>query len=174
MTRAFEHVVTERLLLRALRETDLEVMYAIHADPETNRYHPGGLSPTPTLDAARARLDLWLGDWAGRGVGYWAVERREAPGVVIGFGGVRHRELEGQQVLNLAYRFTPSAWGAGYATELAREALSLAGTHIPDVPVVAIISVANAPSLRVAERLGMRFDRLIDYEGFPSRVYLSR
>lgn len=66
-----------------------------------------------SLDAARERLALWLDDWSQHGVGYWAAERREAPGVVVGVGGVGHKELEGQSVLNLSYRFAPSAWGSG-------------------------------------------------------------
>lgn len=172
MIRAFVHRVTDRLLLRTLLETDLDVLYAIHADPATSRYSPTG--PMASLEEARRRLDLWLSDWSQRGVGYWAVERRETPGVVIGFGGVRHRELEGQQVLNLAYRFTPQAWGSGFATEVAREAVTLARVHRPEIPVIAIINELNAPSIRVAERLGMRVDRVIDYEGFPSRVYVDR
>ena len=171
MIPAFTRVATERLLLRALREADLDVLYAIHSDPATSRYSPTG--PMASLEEARTRLELWLSDWRERGVGYWAVERLEAPGVVVGFGGVRHRELEGQHVLNLAYRFTPQAWGTGYATEMARVALSLAREHLPDVPVIAIIAQVNAPSIRVVERLGMRLDRNIDYEGFPSRVYVA-
>ncbi|MCY1082756.1 GNAT family N-acetyltransferase [Archangium lansingense] len=118
-------------------------------------------------------LERWLGDWARHGVGYWAVERRDAPGTIVGFSGMRHKELEGQRVLNLAYRFSPQCWGSGYATEAARVALALARQHIPDVPVVAIISLENAPSLRVAERLGMRRDRIIDYEGVANAVFLA-
>lgn len=75
--------------------------------------------------------------------------------------------VEKQQVASSA-----SIWGSGYATEAARVALKLARKHIPDVPVVAIINLENVPSLRVAERLGMRRDRIIDYEGIASAVYL--
>ncbi|WP_275439439.1 hypothetical protein [Archangium violaceum] len=38
---------------------------------------------------------------------------------------------------------------------------------------MAIISLENVPSLRVAERLGMRRDRIIDYQGLPSAVSLG-
>jgi RimJ/RimL family protein N-acetyltransferase len=165
-------VTTERLLLRPFRESEVEVIFALHGDPETNRFNPNG--PMRTLDDARERLALWLGDWSQKGVGYWAVERLEAPGVVVGVGGVRHKELQGQTVLNLAYRFAPEAWGSGFATEVSRVTLEQAREHIPDVPVVAIINQVNAPSIRVAERLGMRLDRVIDYDGMPSRVYMSR
>ncbi|WP_257455551.1 GNAT family N-acetyltransferase [Archangium lipolyticum] len=171
MIQDFERTTTERLLLRRLQEGDLDAVFTLHADPETNRFNPSG--PVRSMDAARELLTLWLGDWEHHGVGYWIVERRDVPGSVVGFGGVRHKELEGQRVLNLAYRLVPQGWGSGYATEMARRALELARKHIPDVPVVAIINLENVPSLRVAERLGMRRDRIIDYQGIPSAVYLA-
>jgi RimJ/RimL family protein N-acetyltransferase len=171
MIQDFERTTTERLLLRRLQESDVEAVLTLHGDPETNRFHPS--KTLRSLEAARELLALWLGDWARHGLGYWAVERRDAPGTVVGFGGVRRKELEGQTVLNLAYRFSPQSWGSGYATEMARVALALARKHIPDLPVVAIIHLENVPSLRVAERLGMRRDGIIDYEGAATAVYLT-
>ncbi|MCP3143038.1 GNAT family N-acetyltransferase [Pyxidicoccus xibeiensis] len=170
MIEAFERVTTERLLLRRIDEGDLDAVFTLHGDPETNRFTPSGT--LGSRDAARERLALWVGDWTHHGVGYWTVERQDAPGAVVGFGGVRHRELEGQQVLNLYYRFMPHAWGSGYATEVSRVALALAREHLPDVPVVALINLENEPSRRVAERLGMKLDRVIDYEGVPSGIYV--
>ncbi|RYZ46167.1 MAG: N-acetyltransferase, partial [Myxococcaceae bacterium] len=89
------------------------------------------------------------------------------------FGGLRYKVLEGQQVLNLAYRLAPHAWGAGYATELARAALALARELLPAIPVVAVIHPENGPSLRVATRLGMRLDRRINYEGVQNCLYVA-
>jgi RimJ/RimL family protein N-acetyltransferase len=171
MIQDFERTTTERLLLRRIEERDLDAVFELHGDPETSRFNPSG--PLRSRDAAREVLELWLGDWARHGVGYWVVERLDAPGTVVGFSGVRHKELEGQTVLNLAYRYRPQTWGSGYATEVARVALALARKHLPHVPVVAIISLENTPSLRVAERLGMRRDRIIDYHGMASAVYLA-
>lgn len=172
MIPAFENVTTERLVLRPFRESDLDAVFELHKDPETNRFSSHG--PMRSLDDARERLKLWQSDYAQRGVGYWAVARREAPDVILGVGGVRHREFQGQTVLNLAYRYIPQAWGSGYATEVSRVALELAPRHIPGVPVVAIIHQLNTASIRVAERLGMRMDRVIDYEGMPCRLYVDR
>ncbi|RKH12109.1 N-acetyltransferase [Corallococcus sp. CA047B] len=170
MTQVFERMTTERLLLRAVRDSDVEAVFVLHGDPETNRYSASG--PMRSLDAARTQLGVWLDDWARTGIGYWVVERREEPGVAVGFGGLRHKVLDGQQVLNLAYRFAPNAWGSGYATELARAALELAREHLPQTPVVAVIHPENEASIRVATRLGMRLDRIIDYERVPSRLYV--
>lgn len=170
MLEAFQRAATERLLLRPFRESDLDVVYALHGDPRTSRFRRDG--PLRSLDEARELLTLWMSDWSQNGVGYWAVEQRDAPGVVVGVGGVRHKEIDGQRVLNLAYRFAPAAWGQGYATEVSRVALELAREHLADVPLVAIIHPENTPSVRVAERLGMRLDRVIPYEGTPHRVYV--
>jgi RimJ/RimL family protein N-acetyltransferase len=171
MLQAFAETTTERLLLRAWREGDVDAVFALHQDEEMSRFIPTG--PLRTREAARERLALWLEDWSKRGVGYWAMERREAPGVVVGVGGVRHKELEGRTVLNLAYRLAPQLWGAGYATEVSRAALELARRHLPDIPVVALIHPENVPSLRVVERLGMRLERVMSYEGTPHRVYVA-
>ncbi len=169
MQQHFERRWTERLLLRRIQESDLDAVFTLHADPATNRFTPS--ATLHSLDGARELLRLWLGHWAHQGVGYWAVERRDAPGVVVGFSGLRYKELEGQTVLNLAYRFAPAWWGSGFATEVAREALAVAREHLPHVPVVAIIHLENTSSLRVAERLGMRRDRVIDTPDGPSAVY---
>ena len=171
MIHDFERTTTERLLLRAVRDSDLEAVFALHSDPVTNRFSPAGYMRT-RADARRI-LGLWLEDWARDGVGYWLVERLEAPGVVVGLGGVRHKELEGRRVLNLAYRFQPQTWGSGYATEVSRAALALAARHLPHVPLVAIIHPENTASVRVAERLGMRLERLIDSDGVPNRLYVT-
>ena len=171
MLHDFERTMTERLLLRRVQESDLEAVFTLHGDPETNRFHPE--KTLRSTEAARELLALWLGDWARHGMGYWAVERRDLPGTVVGFGGVRRKELEGQAVLNLAYRFSPQSWGSGYATEMARTAVALARKHLPDLPLVAIIHLENQASLRVAERIGLRRQRVIDYEGSPTAVYLA-
>ncbi len=171
MPHSFESTTTERLLLRPFRESDLDAVFALHSDPEASRFNPSG--PLRSREAARELLGLWLEDWSQQGIGYWAVERREEPGVVIGTGGVRYKALEGRTVLNLAYRLSPRMWGAGYATEVARFALTVAREVFPDVPLVAIIHPENTSSIRVAERLGLRLERIIPYEGIPSRLYVT-
>ena len=170
MLRDYARTTTDRLLLRAVHESDLDAVFTLHSDPTTNRYSRRGYMET--LDDARRILGLWLEDWARDGVGYWLVERRDAPGIVVGLSGLRHKEIEGQRVLNLAYRFTPETWGSGYATEVARFSLSLAARHMPHVPLVAIIHPENAASIRVVERLGMRLDRHITEDGIQNRVYV--
>ncbi|WP_433439811.1 GNAT family N-acetyltransferase [Nonomuraea sp. CA-141351] len=162
-----EVVQTARLVLSRVTPDDLAAVHEIHSDPLTNVYNPAG--PTPDLESSRAMLDLWLADWAERGLGYWAV-RATGESEVLGFGGLRHALVDGKHVLNLYYRFRPSAWGRGYAGELVEAALRI-GKDLGTV--VAVIRDINEPSRRVAERAGMRKDRTIPYGGVPSYVYVA-
>ncbi|MCK2219894.1 GNAT family N-acetyltransferase [Actinomadura sp. ATCC 31491] len=162
-----EVVQTARMLLSRVTADDLPAVHELHADPRTSMYNPAG--PSPDLESSRAMLDLWLADWDERGLGYWAARPLGQPDV-LGFGGLRHAVVDGAEVLNLYYRFRPSAWGHGYAVELAQAALHV-GKRLGTV--VAVIRDVNAPSLRVAERAGMRRDRAIPYGGVPSYVYVA-
>lgn len=147
---------TERLLL-CVPTTEpgiADAYFAIHGDPATNVHNPAGAMVDP--GAAGPVLDIWHRHWIEDGFGYWVV-RSPQDGQVIGFGGVRP-VVQDEDFLNLYYRFRPSAWGKGYATELGRAALALAAKAAPGMPVVALIRPRNEPSIRVAQRLGMRLE----------------
>jgi RimJ/RimL family protein N-acetyltransferase len=148
----FDQVRTERLMLRRLRSEDGPAMFAVHGDPATNVYNPAG--PDPDLAASEEALRSMIGHWDAYGFGYWAVTLPEAENV-LGFGGIEYRVWREREILNLYYRFTPRAWGQGYASELARTAVALARTHFPWWPVIARTRAGNIASMRTAERAGL-------------------
>lgn len=146
-------VHTARLTLRRLQPADGPAMFAVHGDPATYHYTPA--RPHPDLATSEEMLRSCLNSWDTYGVGYWAVALTREEETIIGFGGVEYRVWSEHEVLNLYYRLTPSAWGQGYATELARAAVSLARTYLPRWPVVARTRAENIPSIRTAERVGL-------------------
>jgi len=149
----FEHLLTDRLdLRRPDPDADLDDLFAVFSDPDGWWYDPLGRhrEPRQTRDwliraAARFESD---------GLSYWTVRRREDD-AIIGVGGAQRQRT---RAWNLNYRIAISAQGHGFATELARAALDAATTIDAGVPFIAWIAEHNAPSRRVAERLG-----LIDY-----------
>jgi len=145
-------VTTARLILRRLQIGDGPAIFSVHGDPATNLYNPFG--PHSDLATSEKMLQECLNHWQIYGFGLWAVTlRREEK--IIGFGGVEHQVWRDRDVFNLYYRFTPSAWGQGYATEMGQTAVHLAQIHLPQLPIVARVRDANVASKRVAERVGL-------------------
>ena len=82
-----------------------------------------------------------------------AVEK--ASGDVAGVCGLIEETACGAQRLGVGYIFNKTYWGRGYATECARACVEHAFTALGAKEVTAQIRPENAPSRRVAERLGM-------------------
>lgn len=112
------------------------------------------------LAAARAYLETGpLQSYADFGHGLWRVVER-ATGAPVGMCGLLRREgLDGPDV---GYAFLESASGQGYATEAAAATLAYGRDVLNLHRIVAITSLDNAGSIRVLEKIGLRFDRIID------------
>ena len=64
-------------------------------------------------------------------------------------------------------------WGQGFATEAARAVRDYAFETLRLPRLVALIDPGNVRSIRVAERIGLRYDRDAMLEGYdhPDRLY---
>lgn len=149
---AFAAVKTDRLLLRAVGLEDVDAVFAIHGNPATYRFHPGGADRSHEESAAR--LAGWQREWREVGFGFWAVSGA-SDARIVGFGGVTSRTFHGRPVLNTYYRFDPSAWGHGYATEMAAAAQALARRLLPELPMIVRTRPENRAAQAVAEKLGL-------------------
>ena len=73
----------------------------------------------------------------------------------IGVGGLRRRDVDGEDVLNLYYRLDHDAHGRGLGREAARGWVAHALEWLPDLPVVARARGENEPSVRAAVAAGL-------------------
>lgn len=155
---------TSRLVYRQPLPGDVQRLFAIFGDSQTNLFNPAG--PMPSLSAAQHLLDHWIAQWATHGYGWWAITHRQAPEHIIGFGGIAPFNYLTQPRINLGYRFAVEAWGQGYATELARDALALAFDTLGLPEVFGLVRPDHAASIRVLEKVGMQpFGVLDDVPG---------
>lgn len=159
---------TERLILRQVRNDDLDAYAVMHAHPEVMRYSPERRALNREETAA---LLTWIQTaYVTEGYGLWAVVNKVGQ-QVIGYCGFTHYVLEGRDEVELGYRFTPAAWGQGFATEAAGACLQLAWHHLHLQRVVSLIEPENTLSVRVAKKLGFRFEQSLRLYDIPVDLY---
>ena len=143
--------LTERLRLRPWRDDDLADLERINSDRRFTRFlNPGGEPYSPEWTADKlARMQR---EWTEHGWGSWAVELRDT-GRFVGRVGLQIHRLWPDDV-ELGWGVDPELWGRGYATEAARAVLRYAFDRCALPRVVSILHPENAPSIRVAEKIG--------------------
>ena len=140
---------TERLTLRPFREADVDPFFALSQDPDVMRYV--GDRRVPTLQETWRAVAGWLGHWALRGYGQWAIEER-GRGRLIGRAGIINPvDWPGPEV---GYLLGREWWGHGYATEAAQAAMDWGFTERGFHDLLSLIDPANLASIAVATRLG--------------------
>lgn len=157
---------TQRLLLRSFHEGDLDAYASMHADPEVMRYLGDGV-PLSREDAWRS-MAVMAGHWTLRGFGMWAVEEKST-GALIGRVGLY--EPEGWPGQEVGWTLAREHWGRGYAFEAAEASLDHAFHTLQWPRAISLIDPDNQRSIRLAERLGERFERKVELRGHPTLLY---
>ncbi len=150
-------IETERLLIRKWHvPRDLEDANAIYGDAQTMRFIPCG--PLSAEQTQRLLLRMIERDEQ-QGYGIWPVVHK-ADHRVIGECGIT--QIPGYEPdIEIAWIFNSAYQGRGFATEAARGVLDFAFGELRIARLYALIDRFNAPSVAVANRLDMRYDRII-------------
>lgn len=158
--RAFEPIVTERLRLRRSRPEDAEAISAYRSDPAVHRTQ--GWERTD-VDWVRADIERMSVRAPGEPGGWvqFTVEEREDGRLV---GDVGLSVVDGEPgVVKIGYTIAPGFQGSGYATEAVRALVAYAFEGLGAEVVRAHADADNAPSIRVAEKAGMRLIERIEH-----------
>lgn len=108
--------------------------------------------------------------WIRTQKGKFAVLRLDSS-ELIGMGGLTPWDLETEPLIDITYRLKQSAWGQGYGWELAKALKDFAFDTLDLSQITATITPDNFPSKKIAEKLGLRFDRQIILHGVLTDLY---
>jgi [ribosomal protein S5]-alanine N-acetyltransferase len=149
---------TERLVLRRVGAEDAEFVLELLNEPSFVANI--GDRNVRTVAEARAYIaDRVEGSYARHGFGMYVVEAKDDRAPLGLCGLVKRDSLED---VDVGYAFLPRHWGKGYAVEAASAVLRYARETLAIPRVVAITMPDNESSIRVLERIGLRYDRTID------------
>ncbi len=171
-------VVTERLDLRRFELMDLDELAVVFAKPEVWRFPYGrGFTNEETSIFLAAQVD----EWDANGFGCW-IARLRGGGPVIGYVGLSVPTFlpEILPAVEVGWRFDPTFWGQGFASEGATAALTEGFTTLGLDEICSLPQSENPASWAVCERLGMRHDRSVvcpanDRRGaVDARMYVMR
>ncbi len=144
---------TRRLILRHLTLDDATFMLGLLNEPSfiANIGDKG----VRTLDDARRSLaEGAIASYERNGFGHYMVELKQSR-MPIGTCGLINREYIGE--IDVGFAYLPAFWKQGYAYEAAAAVLDYGRTTLGIKRIVAVVSPHNAASIRVLEKLGLRY-----------------
>lgn len=159
---------TPRLVMRELTPDDLDFVAEMLAHPEVMHFWPRPYTREEAADWIRRHQQRYACD----GFGYW-LALDQATGQPIGQAGLLTQELDGAMEIGIGYILHRPFWGKGYATEAAIGCREHAFGKLAKPRVTATVRPENLASRRVAERIGLKFERMTTWAGLPHMLYAA-
>jgi [ribosomal protein S5]-alanine N-acetyltransferase len=148
---------TERLILRHLATDDAEFMFELLNDPSFIQ-NIGDRHIQTIDDACRYIVNGPIASYAKNGFGLWLVVLKETNESMGMCGLIRRDTLED---VDIGYALLPRFWSNGYASEAARAAKAYAKDVVGLKRLVAIVDPTNEGSIRVLEKLGLHYEKMV-------------
>jgi RimJ/RimL family protein N-acetyltransferase len=141
---------SERLALRRFTADDLDLLDALHSDPEVMRHMGGVKSREDSATMLHNRILAYYDEHPGLGI--WATLERSS-GACIGLHLLNH--IQGEQLIQVGYVLDAGYWGRGYATEMSIALLRYGYVELGLPRIVGITNLGNLGSQRVLEKSGL-------------------
>jgi [ribosomal protein S5]-alanine N-acetyltransferase len=159
---------TTRLIIREIIEEDLMALHDLLSNKDVMHYSVHG---PYSLEQTKEWLSFIINFYAKNPIGMWAVTEKNN-NVLIGICGLMPLNDNINQY-QIGFRLLPSFQGKGYATEAAI-AVRDYGCKMNITEFIAFVVRENKSSIRVVEKIGMRFLKNDIYENIPVLVYEYR
>ena len=159
---------TKRLSLRHFVMDDLDNLFSFYGDPDVVKYIPDA---PRTYQETKEELEWFMnGHPEFPELGLWATIYKEN-GQFIGRCGLLPWTIDGQQEVEVAFALSKGYWGQGLATEAAQGIVQYGFENLSLSRLICLIDHDNSGSIRVATKIGMRFEKEAKDEYGPFLVY---
>ena len=148
---------TERLLLRQFTTDDAQCIFELLNEPSWIQ-NIGDRNIRTMEDACSYIVNGPVASYAKNGFGLYLVTLKETNESIGMCGLIKRDSLED---VDIGYALLPKYWSKGYAVEAARATKAYAKDVIGLKRIVAIVDPANEGSIRVLEKIGLRYEKMV-------------
>lgn len=148
---------TERLILRKVRELDIDDIFEYGADSEVSRYTTWVAHRS--IEDTREFLSKILKAYEQKKIGPWGITLKES-GKLIGTAGFNGWDLK-QSRGELGYVLSRDYWKQGLMTEAVSRVIQFGFSEMKLVRIEARCNPENYGSFRVMEKCGMQFEGVL-------------
>lgn len=164
-------IETERLILRELRDADIQPLLVMLSKPLVMRWLFGSV-PMKNDEARRFINDNFIFGKQDHGLGVLCA--RET-GCFVGFAGLLPCRYLYEDDFELGFALTEDSWGKGYATEIAAAQISYGFKNFSVPRLLGLAHPKNTASQHALEKVGMKLLKVIrtDQRG-PRCLYIIK
>ncbi len=148
---------TERLFLRELSDEDAEFMLELLNEPAFIR-NIGDRGVRTIADATGYIHERIVSGYNRDGFGMWLVQLKTS-GEKLGTCGLIKRDA--LEDVELGFSFLERNWSRGFGLESATAAMRYGWKAVKLERLTAIVALHNAPSTRLLEKLGFRYEKMV-------------
>ena len=168
------YLETERLILREIRETDLNGMFELDSNAEVHRYL--GNKPISTKSKALEYIKFIQQQYKELGIGRFACIEKST-GNFIGWSGLKLNTGEKEKLngykdfIDIGYRFIPKYWRKGYGFESAKACLHFGFSEMKYEIINAAALIDNIGSNKILQKIGLQFVNEFTFENDKANWY---
>ena len=161
------NIETERLIIREIRESDIDGMFELDSNAEVHKYL--GNHPIKTKKEAENVIQFIRNQYKERGIGRFAVIEKKS-GDFIGWSGFKLNKGEKETLngfdnfIDIGYRFIPKYWKKGYGLEAAIACLDFGFKSLNYNIIYAAADIKNVGSNKILQKIGLQFVNEFEYE----------
>ncbi|MEL4456268.1 GNAT family N-acetyltransferase [Lutimonas vermicola] len=148
---------TERLLIKKITPADAPFLLELMNDKDwIENIGDRGIK---TIEQAQVYItNRFLKSYEEKGFGFYGIVLKESS-EMIGTAGLVHRE--GLDAVDIGYGMLPAFRGKGYAFEATKAVFDYGYNVLRLDKIVAIVNPSNKSSIKLLEKLGLRYEKMV-------------
>ena len=159
-------IATNRLRLEKIGAKHKGDLYRLLSNPIVHKYFPKILDQ----NESKAFYEKIQARYKTDGYCFWAVVRN-SDNLFLGICGLLSQIIDGQREVEVGYRISNEFWGNEYGTEAAKACIEYGKEKLKLTSIISLIRPVNLPSIRVAEKNGLKLEKETVFQDTRQLVY---